>query len=194
MTRSYRLFCKWTRYVHLVLGLLGIWLMLFFSLTGFMLNHEDWFGLDNPHVRAEEGSTPVAHLEGPDRLRVVEHLRGQFGATGLVDTFDEQEESLHIVFKSPGRQCEATIQRSDGQTEVRHESHGMAGWLTDLHRGKATSGSWSLAIDLASASLLCISVTGFSLWYTIHGRRRLGLTVLGLSLASSVVLFLLAGP
>jgi hypothetical protein len=80
------------------------------------------------------------------------------------------------------------------QTEVRHESHGVAGWLTDLHRGKATSGSWSLAIDLASASLLCISVTGFSLWYTVHGRRRLGLTVLGISLASSVIVFLLAGP
>jgi hypothetical protein len=188
------LFCKWTRYVHLVLGLLGIWLMLFFGTTGFMLNHEDWFGLQDPHVRTKTGSTPVKHLEGPDRLNVVEHLRGHFGAGGLVDTFDEEEATLHVVFKAPGRQVEATIQRGDGQTEVRYESHGVAGWLTDLHRGKATSGSWSLAIDFASAMLLCISVTGFSLWYTIHGRRRLGLTVLCLGLASSIVLLVLAAP
>jgi hypothetical protein len=194
MTRSYRLFCKWTRYVHLVLGLLSLWLMLFFGTTGFMLNHEDWFGLQDPHVRTESGTMPVAHLAGPDRLNVVEHLRGQFGAIGLVDTFDEEEDTLHVVFKSPGRQIEATIQRGDGQTEVRYEAHGVAGWLTDLHRGKATSTGWGLAIDLASALLVCISVTGFLLWYTIHGRRRLGLTVLGLSVASTILLLLLAAP
>src|SRR5450755_107990 len=108
MTRSYRLFCKWTHYVHLVLGLLGLWLMLFFGTTGFMLNHEDWFGIPDAHVRMESGTTPITFLEGPDRLQVVEHLRGRFGAMGLVDTFDEDAETIHIVFKAPGRQVEAT--------------------------------------------------------------------------------------
>jgi len=39
----YRLVVKWARTVHVYLTLFGFGLLLFFAVTGFMLNHEDMF-------------------------------------------------------------------------------------------------------------------------------------------------------
>ncbi len=43
---------KLLRLLHLYLSMLGFVLMAFFAVTGFMLNHQDYFGLDE--VRSEK--------------------------------------------------------------------------------------------------------------------------------------------
>ena len=43
MSPVYREVIRWARNVHLYLTLIALALVLFFSITGFMLNHEDWF-------------------------------------------------------------------------------------------------------------------------------------------------------
>lgn len=194
VSRVYRWFCKLSRLFHLLLGLSGLWLMLFFSVTGFMLNHEDWFGMDEPQRTVETGVTPKEYVEGPDKLLVVEHLRSQFGIVGRLETFEVEEEELHVLFKKPGLEVEAVIQREDGSTILTRESRGLAGWLTDLHRGKTTTVPWGVAIDLTSILFLLIAVSGLLLWFTLYGRRRLGLYVLSAGLVVSIALIYLASP
>src|ERR1700676_703403 len=113
MSPFHRGLVKWARTVHLYTTLFALALVLFFSITGFMLNHEDWFGTSDPHTHTDTGSIPTALLQGPDKLAVVELLRKEFGATGAVDSFEEEEggESFRVVFKSPGRRVEAIIKR-----------------------------------------------------------------------------------
>jgi hypothetical protein len=194
VSRAYRWFCKLTRLVHLFLGMAGLWLLLFFSVTGFMLNHDDWFGLDEPHQSSVEGTTPTHLLEGPDRLGIVEHLRAEYGATGRMEAFEIEDDQIKVVFKKPGLELEAIISREDGGTVLTSESRGLAGWLTDLHRGKTTAAPWTFAIDMTSILFLTIAVSALLLWFTLHGRRRLGLIALGTGLVGSVVLVYLALP
>src|SRR5262245_48101121 len=135
MASRYATLLKWLRTLHIYLSLLALVLLLFFALTGFLLNHEEWFSLREPVTRTVTGTLPVELLAEPDRLATAERLRADFGMTGLVASFEVEEESLKVVFKAPGRQAEAVIQREDGATSVTFESWGAVGWLTDLHRG-----------------------------------------------------------
>jgi hypothetical protein len=194
MTDGHRALLKWTRTLHVYLTMLGLLLLLFFAVTGFMLNHSEWFGLDEVQTRTVEGNLPAALLSEPDKLMVVERLRSDFGATGALDSFEIDEDTLKVVFKGPGRQTEAMIRRADGQAAVVCEAHGVVGRLTDLHRGKAAGKAWGLIIDGTCVLLLIVSVTGLILWTSLRTRRRLGLVALMCGVTLGVTVYLVFVP
>src|SRR5437870_5389284 len=98
-----RLLKKWSRTFHIYLSMLGLFGILFFAITGFMLNHEEWFNLAEPRVRKIQGTMGLPLLKEPDKLGVVEKLRKDFGATGAVDSFEIQDSQITVVFKGPAR-------------------------------------------------------------------------------------------
>ena len=83
MSPQHRWLLKWARTVHLYAALFALTLVLFFALTGFMLNHEDWFSPRDPFTRTWTGSVPTGLLQEPDKLGVVEILRKDMGAREL---------------------------------------------------------------------------------------------------------------
>src|SRR6476646_4119392 len=119
------LFKSWTRTLHIYISMLGLLAVIFFSVTGIMLNHEEWFGFATPRITNKEGTLPEAMAAEPDKLAIVEKLRKEFGVTGAMDSFEVEEDRLMVVFKSPGRRAEATLQRADGHAEVSLETHGF---------------------------------------------------------------------
>ena len=126
MSPAKRIVLRWTRTLHIYLTLLALLLLLFFAVTGFMLNHADWFSLEEVQTRTKEGHLPTAVLsDPPDKLAVVERLRADFGVAGLVDSFEIEEDELRVVFTGPGQRTEATIERAEGLTKVVSESHGL---------------------------------------------------------------------
>lgn len=194
MKLDYRTFLKWTRTLHIYLTLVALLLLLFFAATGFILNHEDWFGLGEPQAHTAQGTIPTDILRQPDKLLVVERLRSEFGASGALDSFNADDETLDVVFKSPGRKFEATIDRSDGRTEIVSESWGLAGRLSDLHKGKAAGSAWKLIIDATCVFLIAISLTGLTLWASLRRRRRKGLIALAVGVVVCVAVYLLFVP
>ncbi|MFO0925879.1 MAG: PepSY-associated TM helix domain-containing protein [Gemmataceae bacterium] len=156
----------------------GRWGWLFFAVTGFMLNHEDWFVPGTPHTRTVVGSVPPELLSEPDRLGVAELLRRDFGAVGLVDSFEVDEERLRVVFKRPGTEVEALVDREGGRAEVTVRSQGLAGIALDLHRGKSSGPVWALVIDAVCVVLLVLGTTGLVLYSSLKGRGRYGVAAL----------------
>ena len=175
---------KWTRTLHIYLSMLGLLVLVFFSATGIMLNHEEWFGYAEPHVTTKEGDVPPALLTEPNKLEVVELLRKDFGATGALDSFEVNDDELSLVFKSPGRRTQATIARPNGHAEVSLESHGFVGRLVELHRGVDAGRGWSLVIDASAVLFLIIGLTGLTLWLFVPKWRPIGL----IAVAACVVL------
>src|SRR4051794_20693244 len=96
-----RTFVTWTRTIHIYLTMASLGLMLLFAVTGFTINHEDWFGATTPRVREVAGTTPTNLLEPLDKLKVVEHLRNNFGASGALYAFETDEDPFKVIFKSP---------------------------------------------------------------------------------------------
>lgn len=172
---------RWARTVHLYVTLFALALVLLFSVTGFMLNHEDWFVPADAYCRMHEGRIPTQLLASPsNKLAVVELLRKDHGAVGLVDseTFDTEDDPIRIVFKRPGTEVEALIQRETGTTEVTIRTRGPWAILLDLHRGKSTGMVWSLVIDATCVALLILAATGLIMWASLRGRGRFSMPVL----------------
>ena len=150
-----------------------------------MLNHEDWFSPRDPSIHTWTGTVPTGLLQEPDKLGVVEVLRKDVGAFGVVDAFEVEDDRLRILFKRPGSTLEAFVERKSGDAAMSCESRGMVGLILDLHRGKVTGSGWSLVIDSTCLALALISATGLVLWWSLRGRGRYTFLVLltGLLLA-----------
>ena len=185
---------KWSRLVHIYLSMLGLLSVVFFSITGIMLNHEEWFGFAEPRIRKTEGTVPAALLTTPDKLGIVEKLRKDLGATGALDSFDVRDDELALVFKSPGRRTEATITRADGHAEVSIETHGFAGRFVELHRGTEAGPAWRLVIDATAILLLLSSFTGLVLWLLVPKWRPLGIVALVVCAGVCAVVYLVFVP
>jgi len=183
-----------SRTLHIYLTMLVCLLLLFFGTTGFMLNHADWFGLETLRTRTRDGTLPRGILAPVDRLAVVERLRSDFGAVGLVDSFEADPESLRIVFKRPALRAEATVRLSDGHVEIGTEERGVSALLTDLHKGASAGESWKWVIDGTSVLLVLGSLTGLILWISLPRRRALGLLALTAGLLSSLGTYWLLIP
>ncbi len=188
------LFKKWARLVHIYLSMLGLLALVFFSITGIMLNHEEWFGFAEPRMAKKEGTVPVALLTAPDKLGIVEKLRKDLGATGALDSFEVRDDELALVFKSPGRRTEATITRADGHAEVSIETHGFAGRFVELHRGTEAGPAWRLVIDVTAILLLLSSFTGLVLWLLVPKWRPLGIVALVVCAGVCAVVYLFFVP
>ena len=178
MSPLYRWVIRWARNVHLYITLFGLALLLLFAVTGFMLNHEDWFATTDPTTREVTGQLPTDVLQEPDLFAVGELLRKNFGATGLADKPDVDPNLIRINYKQVGRSVEVEIRRETGAVTATYISRGLVGVLLDLHRGKSTGFLWSLIIDGVCVLMLLISATGLVMWWTLKGRGRYGLVTL----------------
>ncbi|MBM3837411.1 MAG: hypothetical protein FJ398_05540 [Verrucomicrobia bacterium] len=173
-----RLLKKWSRTLHIYLSMLGLLGILFFSLTGLLLNHPDWCGLSTPRVTKVEGAVPLEMLKTPDQFAVVEKLRKDFGATGAVDSFEADEDRITVVFKSPARRVQAVIDRQKGRAEVLLESRNAAARLAELHRGVEAGSAWRFILDAIAVLQLVGALTGVLLWCLVPRWRPLGLAAL----------------
>jgi hypothetical protein len=199
MSRFHRWILKTARTIHVYVTLLGLTLILFFAITGFMLNHIEWFMLDKPRVRAEERALPTAKLVGgklpapgeakaEDKFAIVEALRKEFGIAGEMTSFDNgDDEKIVVNFKRAGEETEAEVRRADANTKVEQRHQGWAMVITDLHRGnrgnveketKFTGRVWSVVIDATCVLLLIISTTGLILWWSLKSRGKWGAILL----------------
>ena len=105
MSRFHRWLLKTARTIHVYVTLLGLALILFFAITGFMLNHIEWFLPDDAKLEALSrketrplplekmpgGKLPIPNSDGEasgaDQLAVVEALRKEFDIRGEKKTF-----------------------------------------------------------------------------------------------------------
>lgn len=216
MSPAFRFVVKWARTTHLYLTLFCLGLLLFFAVTGFMLNHEGWFV--SPADTATPCAVPAEWVAEPEKheLQIVELLRARYGVVGSLSTVEELDANpnpaakrslmevsagdVRAVFKRPGSQVAVVLYREEyttpddrtfapGQGEITAHSTGVNGLLVDLHRGKDTSGPWHLVIDLIAVVYAVVAATGIVMWCSLKGRGKYGLWVAlgGLVLSVAVV-------
>jgi hypothetical protein len=159
--------------------------------TGFMLNHSDFFGMDE--VRSEKTWTgsidrKVARAGNPQEM--IDSLV-RLGAHGQADKPDVAEQEIRVVFRHPGAITTAVVNREEGAVTLTHESRGLRGMLADLHAGKAGSAAWKRMIDATAILLALSAVSGLVMCLATPRRRLLGtiLAVLATLIAAGAYRF-----
>jgi uncharacterized protein len=166
MTAGHRHLLKTSRLIHLIVSMFGMVALLFFAVTGLLLNHEaDWFDLDDQVTETTHylPSDLVHEIQTAAKKKVAEVRRSAEMSTDqpmptdlsikiaefkVVEFFrtaydtrgearcDLNEDVIGVDFKSPGRNVVAEIQCQEGTFKLISRSKGLLGKFLDLHRGK----------------------------------------------------------
>jgi hypothetical protein len=189
-----RRIAKAARWLHIYGSMVSLALVLFFSVTGITLNHQDWFA--GQEITAERhGTVPTVWLAGGvDKLQVVEYLRANAGVHGALADFRIDDQQCEVVFKGPGYAATSLVERATGQFNLTESRLGVAAIVNDLHKGRDTGRVWSAVIDLSAAVLVFISLTGLILLYFVHKYRLAGVILSGAGALASYLVYVIWVP
>lgn len=189
---------KATRWLHIYGSMASLALVLFFSITGITLNHQQWFS-DQATTVQRQGALDTAWLrasgqDGVDKLQVVEYLRAAEGLRGALADFRVDEVSCEVVFKGPAYSATVLVDRATGRFDLTESRMGLAALINDLHKGRDTGAGWSVAIDVSAALLVFISLTGLVLLYFVHKHRLAGIILCGAGTLVSYLVYAIWVP
>lgn len=190
----------WLRWLHIYSGVVVLLAMVFYAVTGFLLNHPQ-FSLGKVHSAQSQLQLPVEgwpawqeHTEEAQlpalTLRLLNWLDLQQNIRGveLETEWDVEEQLLILTFARPGGQTTVEVAPGQGTAQVFvTEQPGLA-LLNNLHRGKYVSGFWRMLVDLSALCMLLFCLSG--LWLLAINRARRGLASVWLGVGSG--LFVLA--
>ena len=193
-----RRIAKASRWLHIYGSMGSLALVLFFTITGITLNHQEWFA-DQQATTDHHGTMAAALLrtaapEGVDKLSVVEALRSAGAVRGAVSDFRTDDAQCEVVFKGPGYEASAVIDRSTGRFDVTESRMGFAAVINDLHKGRDTGPIWRAVIDISAVLLLFISITGLVLLYFVHKYRLAGVILFGTGAAITYLTYVVWVP
>jgi uncharacterized protein len=177
-----RRFAHFARWLHTYLSMLSFAILLFFAATGFTLNHADWFEGQRNAARYQ-GTLDVAWMKTADsqvveQNKIVEFLRRTHGIKGAVSEVHVDDEQCEVVFKGPGYEADASIDRKTGKYDLSVSRFGLVAVLNDLHKGRDTGRKWSTVIDFSAVLMTLVSLTGLTLIFFLTKRRFFGLLIL----------------
>jgi hypothetical protein len=170
--------------------------VLFFSVTGITLNHQDWFA-DQQKTAVFHGQASAKMLgdraksgdaAGIDKLGLVEMLRAQ-GIHGAVSDLRIDDSQIEISFKAPGYSADAFIDRDTGKYDLTETRNGFVAILNDLHKGRDSGKVWAALIDISAGLLVLVSLTGLILIWFMHKRRTVGLLLVAVGTVLCVLLY-----
>ena len=110
----------------------------------------------------------TADRQGVDKLQVVESCGPTAGVHGALADFRIDDAQCEVVFKGPGYEASALVDRATGKFDLTESRMGFAAIINDLHKGRDTGAVWRVVIDLSAALLVFISLTGLILLYFVH--------------------------
>lgn len=180
---------SWSRWLHIYVSMFSFMIVLFFSITGLTLNHLDWFP-EKSVVTDSKGKFPTDWVNNSDtskikKLEIVESLRANQKVKGLVNDFRIDDSEISISFQGPGYTADTYVNRQTGNFELSTNEMGFVAVINDLHKGRDTSDTWKLLIDISAIFLIFISLTGLILLLYLKKRRLWGLILLVLGLLLS---------
>lgn len=193
-----RRIAKASRWLHIYGSMGSLALVLFFTITGITLNHQEWFA--NQQVTAERHGTIAASVlrtgtsEGVDKLQVVEALRASGGVRGAMSDFRFEDAQCEVFFKGPGYEASALIDRATGRFDITESRMGFAAVINDLHKGRDTGPTWRAVVDVSAVLLLFISMTGLVLLYFVHKYRLARVILFGSGAAVTFLAYIVWVP
>jgi hypothetical protein len=174
--------------------------LIFFALTGLLLNHPEWLA-GRPDAPSEDFTLELAPAELAAAQRARDPARALAVAVGgkarLVGGFQSGElvdDQAMLRFESPKGSSDVTVDLASGAAEVTVTHARLIDLLDELHRGKNAGKAWKAVIDVSAILVLALSVIGYVLFFTLRFRLRTSLILTGLSLGALLLVAVFLTP
>ena len=176
-----RRFAHLARWLHTYLSMLSFALLLFFAVTGFTLNHAERFD-SRQRPAVYHGTLNAAWVNTADpgavaKDQIENYFRKTYRTKGALSDFHVDGDQCEILFKGPGYEADATIDRPTGKYDLTVSAFSLVALLNDLHKGRDAGKTWSAVIDFSAVLMTLVSLTGLTLIFFLHKRRFSGLVL-----------------
>jgi hypothetical protein len=185
----------WNRTVHYYLGLYFLFFLWLFSLTGLMLNHQQWF----------------RDLYERKETRYDRAIEGPSGGTPFAQTLDVMRQlnlggEIDWPASQPVGHIDFNVSRPGGAAQVRVDINAKKAYVREFENGHlhafqifhTFSGSrfnqpestpdwimtriWVFAMDALAAGLIIMVFGSYYMWWRLKKRKALGLATLFLGI------------
>jgi hypothetical protein len=192
-------FYRQMRLWHGYLSAFAFVALMFFSATGLFLNHPEWFkpaSKTAPVVNVMLSPAELAQAKAAkDPAHAIADVVGK--KTKLVGVFSSGEVldgSALIRLESVKGSSDLEADLTSGKVGVTVERHDTVTVINELHRGKNGSPAWKLVIDAVAIVVLCLSVLGYILFFSLRFRLRTSLILTAVSIVAMIGVFLFLTP
>jgi hypothetical protein len=191
---AFHRFCRdWHGYLS---ALAFIWL-LFFSITGILLNHPAWF------VSQASPPTQQAFTLSPDEkaqiqaarepgMALSDLLRGRLDLRGDVSSTEKVGSQLFLRLRGVRGNSDVQADLESGHGSASVEVFSAMTAFKELHRGEQAGPVWRALIDVSGAILAATAILGLLIYFTMRLRLRTALILIGAGLAAmagGIILF-----
>lgn len=183
--------------LHAYLSAFAFLTLIFFSVTGLLLNHPDWLQGRRPAERkltarldaselkqAMGASQPASALASSVRRRLP--VLGAFKDGSL-----ESGEAI-LRFEGAKGTTDADVDMRSGAVTATVAPATPVNIIQELHRGRASGAAWRWVLDISAVLVLALSAVGYVLFFSLRFRLRTSLILTGASLGALLLLYVFA--
>lgn len=191
-------FYRLCRMLHAYLSAFAFLALIFFALTGLLLDHPDWLQ-GKAHDRDLKLTLPPAILAAAQGAHdpsaaLAQAIGARMHLIGAYKSGDIDDGQANIRLEGAKGSSTVMVDMKTGEVDVTVERATAVSVIEDLHRGKNAGPAWRLVIDLAAIVILALSVIGYVLFFSLRFRLRTSLILTAVSLGVMVAIFLLFTP
>jgi hypothetical protein len=188
-------FYRWTRDLHLYLGLFVSPFVIAFAVSVFFLNHAKVDTSASTTVETFHDLTVPAGLESARGREAVDRARdivSQVGVTGEIGfvRYVRSERRIIVPVSKPGVETVVEVDVSNRTAVVSRRRTAILESIAYLHKSPGPHNAdlrgnwfwtrvWRWLADGTVYLILFVSATGLYLWFAIKAERRIGLALLG---------------
>ncbi|MCA0850680.1 PepSY-associated TM helix domain-containing protein [Salipiger thiooxidans] len=191
-------FYRHCRNWHAYLSAFAFVALMFFSATGILLNHPEWFAEDAEPEMTTVSLSPerlVAVRTAPDIPHaLVEAIEAEVTLRGVISDAYVDGDSVTIRMQGVRGSSDIFADLQSGTAEVGIQRAGVVTVLNELHRGVMSGTVWRLFIDIVAGLVLALSLIGYLLFFSLRFRLRTSIALTTLSVALVVGLFVAFVP
>jgi len=181
-------FFRLSRMLHAYLSAFAFLTLIFFSASGVLLNHPEWFETYRPaEDRVAFALTPAelaAAKASKDRGRALAAAAQRHASLpGAYASADIDGPEALVRLEGPKGSSDLTIDLSTGKADGRVTRPNLMAVIQDLHRGKNGGVAWRWVIDLSAWIVLGLSLIGYVLFFSLRFRLKTCLILTAASLA-----------
>ena len=191
-------FYRLCRLLHGYLSAFAFIALIFFSLTGLLLNHPGWLAGEPPETTVHL-ALPKSEIAGAMAMPKPAEVLATAVArrTALIGRFksgEAQGGEAFIQFQGSRGASTVTVDTDSGAAEVVNKPSSLLTVLNDLHRGKNSGAAWRWVIDLTAIVVMALSLLGFVLFFSLRFRLKTSLLITAASLLILAAVFFLLTP
>ena len=181
-------FFRLSRMLHGYLSAFAFLALIFFSATGVLLNHPEWFEAyqpaEHPVAFALTPAELAAAKASKDRGRALAAAAASHAALpGAYASADIDGRQALVRMEGPKGSTDLTVDLATGKTQGRVAKANLMAVIQDLHRGKNSGLAWRWVIDLSAWLVLALSLIGYVLFFSLRFRLKTSLVLTAVSLA-----------